>query len=358
MKKSYPIIEVIQPAGVFYLASVESNVLINIAHVSPRSLEGNGVQRDATNSRVKEISAFCSKSDAIFPTPIIISVDTDKADIINGKIIFDDDTPIGDVLDGQHRLLGLKHYSGSSQFQMPVAFMFNLTPEEEAYVFSIINSKQTKVNSSLIFDLFGVTDRRSPQKTAHELARSLNSMPESPFYNRLKMLGKKEEGQTEATLSQGSFAKAVMTLYSKHPEKDRNIMRYEDDVILDDDGTALRSYFIENKDYAILKILLNVFSALRENFAKEYEAPQKYILWKTTGFGGIIKALPSIIKVGIGYKTLTKDFFSQYFLSVKKYFDDNIIALTAENFGSGEAAQKKLADELTKPLDCFSYSKA
>lgn len=139
MKKEYPIIEVTQPAGVFYLASVESNVLINIAHVSPRSLEGNGVQRDATKSRVKEISAFCSKSDAIFPTPIIINVDTDKADIIDGKIIFDDGSPIGDILDGQHRLLGLKSYSGSSQFQMPVAFMFNLTPEEEAYVFSIIN---------------------------------------------------------------------------------------------------------------------------------------------------------------------------------------------------------------------------
>ena len=85
--------------------------------------------------------------------------------------------------------------------------MFDLTEEEKAYVFSIINSKQTKVSSSLIYDLFSLSQHRSPTKTAHEIARALNRNTESPFYKRLKMLGKKIEGEDKATLSQGTFVK-------------------------------------------------------------------------------------------------------------------------------------------------------
>lgn len=76
-------------------------------------------------------------------------------------------------------------------FNLPVVLMFNLTMEEKAYVFSIINSTQTKVSMSLIYDLFDLSKTRSFQKTAHEIARSLNKMNNSPFFNRLKMLGKK-----------------------------------------------------------------------------------------------------------------------------------------------------------------------
>ena len=86
------------------------------------------------------------------------------AQIENGCIEFNDVSPIGDVLDGQHRLLGLEDSGVENDFQLPVVFMFGLTAEEKAYVFSIINSKQTKVNASLLYDLCELMDRRSPQK--------------------------------------------------------------------------------------------------------------------------------------------------------------------------------------------------
>lgn len=70
--------------------------------------------------------------------------------------------------------------------------MFDLTDEEKAYVFSIINSKQTRVNPSIVYDLFSLAERRSPQKTCHEIARGINSNPDSPFYKKLKMLGKRK----------------------------------------------------------------------------------------------------------------------------------------------------------------------
>lgn len=101
--------------------------------------------------------------------------------------------------------------------------------------------------------------------------------------------------------------------------------------------------------------MLNAFTAVREVFTDEYESPKKYILWKTTGFGGIIKALPPIIKKGISYKTLTKDFFKQYFMCVKEHFNTSNIDFTAKSFGSGEASQKSLAKELIEPLSSFEF---
>ena len=103
--------------------------------------------------------------------------------------------------------------------------MFDLTIEEKAYVFSTINSNQTKVPPSLIFDLFDVSNLRSPNKTVHHIARVMNCSVESPFYNRLKMLGKKEQSQKNATLSQGTFAKTILMLISKDPNEDARLIK-------------------------------------------------------------------------------------------------------------------------------------
>ena len=245
----YPILSVKQPIGIFYIASIPADILLKVLKNVRRSMGGDGVQRDESKSRIKEIASFCSNTDSVFPTPIIVSVYNHmvKLDEDKKEISFNDNTIIGEVLDGQHRLLGLEDSDNSNLFNMPVVFMFGLTPEEKAYIFSIINSKQTKVNQSLLYDLFELTSKRSPQKTAHEIARSMNSMQESPFFNRLKMLGTKDVGQDLATLSQGTFAQSIMLLYSKHPNKDKERL-YNNEPIDSKDGTVLREYFYEERD--------------------------------------------------------------------------------------------------------------
>lgn len=354
MTQEYPVIEVSQPIGVFYISSIPADVLLRIVDNKRRSMGGDGVQRDAMKSRIKEISSFCSNSDSVFPTPIIVSVNSGLANIEDNKIVFDDVHRIGEVLDGQHRLLGLENSDAVEKFQLPVVFMFGLTAEEKAYIFSIINSKQTKVNASLLYDLFDLMDRRSPQKVAHELARSMNSLSDSPFYNRLKMLGTKDVGQDMATLSQGTFAQSVMLLYSKYPNKDKDRM-YNGEAIDEDDGTILRHYFVIGKDEIILKVMLNCFTALSLVFKEEWKSPKDNILCKTTGFRAIIKALPSIIKKGYEFRNLTQDFFQKYFEKVAEHLENHQLGFNAESFGSGEAAQNKLAQEIIEPLDDFTY---
>lgn len=357
MIQNFPIIEVKQPIGLFYISSIPASILLKVVTNSRRSMGGDGVQRDAIKSRIKNISTFCRNSDSVFPTPIIVSINNGMAKIENRCIEFSDVSPIGDVLDGQHRLLGLENSGVEHDFQLPVVFMFGLTAEEKAYVFSIINSKQTKVNASLLYDLFELMDRRSPQKTAHELARSMNSLTFSPFYNRLKMLGTKEAGQDKATLSQGTFAQSVIGLYSKYPFKDKDKM-YNGEEIDEHDGTVLRHYFVYGKDDIILKILLNCFTALSEVFKNEWDNPKENILCKTTGFCSIIKALPKIIEKGYECQNLTKDYFCKYFEKVSGYFETQRLSFSSEHFGSGEAAQDKLAQEILMPLNTFKYTES
>lgn len=347
MEKRISVFPVKQPIGTFYMGVMDAKDLLQITAVNKRKDSPDGVQREEDPARIREISSFTFEPDATFPTPVIISVyDEADAHIENDSFfVYESDMVIGEVLDGQHRLRGLENSSEIGKFQMPVILMFGLTDEENAYVFSIINSKQTKVNTSLIYDLYGLSTHRSPQKTAHDLARSMNSMQGSPFYLRLKMLGTKELGQDDAILSQGTFAKAVMKLYSKNVEEDKKKIRRNEP--LEDDGSLyLRKFFIKEQDKVILLILENCFIGLKRAFPEHWKTPKENILWKSTGFGAIIKALPDLLEIGVSRKELTEDFFYGCFMKFRNKLEIEEKNLISSEYGSGEQAQRRLADEI------------
>ena len=207
------IIEIEQPIGTFYLGKMKSETIIEHYVVHNRYLD-DGVQREASNKRINEISNYCKDPDATFPTPIIISIKSsdfkdDSIQVIEGVGVALQVSPslgrVFEIIDGQHRIKGIEKAWEDFKFScdMVVVFMLDLTEEEKAYVFSTINSNQAKVNKSLIYDLFDLSTKRSPFKTSHYIARMMNKEYNSPFYHRLKMLGKKQVDG--ATLSQGTF---------------------------------------------------------------------------------------------------------------------------------------------------------
>lgn len=352
MEVSY--IEVNQPIGTFYMCSIKASQLLQMVEVIRRSDKTDGIQRDLSPDRTKEIANFCSDPDALFPTPIVVSVHSNKdikIDTDSKKIFFPDDTIIGDVIDGQHRLGGISRSSNANLFDLPVVLMFNLNTEEKAYVFSTINSNQRKVNPSLIYDLFEVSSMRNPKKTAHQIARTLNSEPSSPFFNRLKMLGKKEEGKMNATLSQGTFCKSLLQLISNSPEKDTFDIKNQN-PLKDDPNLPLRKFFINNSDHLIAKILTNCFNAVKIIFPEQWENPHNNILWKTTGFNGIMNSLPRLIKTGFKESDLSQDFFEKCFFLFKKHLKKNDIKLTNQDFGGGGIqVQRKFASLLIASID-------
>jgi len=227
--------------------------------------------------------------------------------------------------------------------------MFNLTEEEKAYVFSIINSKQTKVSSSLIYDLFSLSQYRSPTKTAHEIARALNRDPESPFYKRLKMLGKKIEGEDKATLSQGTFVKHLTGLISKHPDRDYRLSKTNKDFPTED-SLPLRNYFIQDRDDIILKILTNLFRALKEVFPQQWDNPNNSILWKTTGYIAIIKSFTELYNLGRQENDLSYNFFINVFERFDEILIEKNITLTSKDFPSNAQQQSRLSKILLESV--------
>ena len=361
MKKTISYIEVHQPIGTFYLCALPAMDLLSIVDVDQRSsVNHDGVQRERSKSRVAEIGRYCSDPDAVFPTPIVVSVNEDNSKLINideknHTISYETNIKLGSVLDGQHRLWGIAESEYKDKFILPVVFMFGLNKEEEAYIFATINSNQTKVSVSLIYDLFENSKYHSPQKTAHYIARVMNSDKDSPFYGRLKMLGKKEDGQENATLSQGTFAKAILSLISRNPKDDMiNVKRGE--TLERDSSRPLRDYYIAEKDAVIAKILYNCFNALRMVFPEEWERPQDNVLWKTTGFLGIIRAFPNMYELGLRRKTLDEKFFLICFEAFQRKLKEKNIALNSNDFpGGSEQNQARLAKVLTESLNDIEW---
>lgn len=347
MIKTIHMLEINQPIGAFYIGKIHAEDLLKISEIKRRE-KNDGIQRELSETRTGAIAKYCEDPDATFPTPIILEVDSsEKIKLIKNNSLndifdleYNDNFVFAEILDGQHRVEGIKK-ANNKNFELLVVIMFDLTEEEKAYVFSTINSNQAKVDRSLIYDLFELSEKRSPYKTCHELARILNSSPQSAFYGKLKMLGKKASDRE--SLSQGTFVTYLVQLISKNPSQD--MIDIKNSKKLSDNGNyPLRKYFINNEDEIILKIIENYFLAVKTVFSEEWDNPDQYILSKTTGYGALIKVFKKYYEIGTSQKKLTIDFFIEHFKKVKQNLDGKNIKLTSDSFPSNAQTQTKLAE--------------
>lgn len=365
---AFSCITVSQPIGTFYLISVPATLLVNSVRISPRqysSPDNESVQRDSSDKRIKEIALYVTDPDATFPTAIIISADSRKVEVNDQTpvktLVFarDEKEPnsfeLGELLDGQHRVKGLKRAMENGVdlegFELPVVVMLDLDIAEKAYVFSIINSKQTPVNKSLIYDLFGLSTERSPYLTSHEVARAMNTQQGGPFERGLKMLGKRNS-PTEM-LTQGSFVKYLLEMITKSPDRDAIALKTES--VLVESDRPFNAFFRNERDELILKTMTNYFSAIREVFPHDWN-PEAYVkdkahpdqptpvLRRTVGHEALMRALMMIWPEARARKTVELDFF----LEKARTFRQNIgnTPIDTSNFRSSGADAGRLANLL------------
>lgn len=349
-----PYLLVTQPIGTFYLATLSAETLLQHVDILRRGMseeQRKNVQRKLNPTRQKEIAAYLSDPDATFPTSIIISVYDDAVTISEEQRVlkFRTDKNIGKVLDGQHRLEGLRLAQSQGLddvvrgFELPVVFMIGLEPGDEAYIFSIINSKQSPVSSSLIFDLFDLRKTRSPRKTCHDIAQALNANEKGPFYRGIKMLGTKTFDSEY--LSQGTFAKELLNLITKNPDEYERLEKRS--VPLDPDPNCpFNAYYNEGKDGVIAKVLENYFGAIADVFQREWVyAPNEYVLRKSVGYTALMKVLKTVWQREIAQ---TQDASKEAFLRIARVLKSGVegTTLTSENFGSSGGGANNLADAL------------
>jgi DGQHR domain-containing protein len=354
---------VTQPIGVFYVGVLPASTLRRNAQPETRKLldsqeNSSGIQRVISEERVKEIRQYLHTADASFPNSIILSLDPERLlegpdplsvgdkDIGLVRLVVEQNADAFSVIDGQHRLKGFDDET-ENDFELIVAIFIGLDEEDKAYLFSTINSKQTKVNKSLVYDLFDVAERRSPQRSAHDIAKLLNSDPKSPFYRRIKLLGTNPKFENEvlyrANLSQGTFVDRLLSLITRDAAIDRDVIRRGGELQKGPGDTKLvfRPMWVEDRDHVILKVLFNYFTAVAEAFPSEW-ADGTCPLAKTIGFGALMSLLIDLVPSGLKKGDLSSSFFAFELGKIRRGYEKIGPPLTFDDFPAAGNGETKL----------------
>ncbi len=325
-----------QPIGTFYVGVIKWMDLLSISRKDIERIrseeEGNiegyfGIQRELSENRLKEISQFVSFEDATFPNSIVISIDSiyynSKNDNIEENIIsfennilrLNNNGRIAKIIDGQHRLFGIEKYiteyplfNDNYVFDLIVTIFIDIDEEYQSNIFATINKAQTKVNKSLVYDLYSLAKSRSPQRTVHNIVKLLNEDNASPFYRLIKRLGKAEF--KSETIAQATLADTIVNYISLHPSYDRDLLRKGKELKivsgLEEERFFFRNWFINEKEEVnIAKVIWNYFSVIKEKWPLAWGNPQ-YILTKSTGIIALMRFLKDIYsKEGVG-KVISK----------------------------------------------------
>lgn len=356
MAYTYNYIEFEQPSGSFLLTIVPAQDILEYYFIHQRRYVkdvADGTQREDSNKRIKEIAKYVTTVDAAFPTAIIMAA-AEGTYVIDkqAKTITINESSKIEVVDGQHRIEGLKLAAAKTgiecikEFNLPCVFLLEPLDEEKAFIFATINGKQNKVNASVVYDLFGVSKTPDPYNILHTLARTLNFKEDSPFKNRLKMLGKKSDSIVTESLTQGTFVNTLIPKISSDPMIDRDLMKQgKYDELIKDESRILRDYMLNKKSELLVPLFENIFNSVKKTWDKEWVNHNRYILSKTTGYIGIMKGIDELIKYGKQVGTLSEAYFFHFFQLMKIKIDLAGLELTADYFqpgGVGENAIREL----------------
>ncbi|MBN2351772.1 MAG: DGQHR domain-containing protein [Spirochaetales bacterium] len=136
-----------------------------------------------------------------------------------------------EVIDGQHRLWAFDEYDPGDNFELPVVAFYGLDSGWQAYLFWSVNITPKRINRSLAFDLYPLLRQQSwldkfaghsiyRETRCQELVEALWSHPDSPWYQRINMLGEKQSQREYkgATVSQAAWIRSLMASFVKQWE--------------------------------------------------------------------------------------------------------------------------------------------
>jgi DGQHR domain-containing protein len=129
-----------------------------------------------------------------------------------------------EIIDGQHRLMAFDETEEvNGKYEVPVVAYYNLDRAWQAYLFYVINIKPKKINTSLGYDLYPLLRTQNwlenskdglavyRETRAQELVEALWLYDESPWHNRINMLGVNEGNN----ISQAAFIRALSDTFLK-----------------------------------------------------------------------------------------------------------------------------------------------
>ena len=354
-----PCIPIEQPIGRFYVGVMDSKLLLDIAHSDiiridkhERNIETvSGLERPLSTPRVKEIREYVKSVDATFPSGVILSVSSGDVEYDSSicKMKIRHSPEVAEIIDGQHRIEGLRGYVGP-KFEVNVTIFVDIDTEDQAMVFSIINLKQAPVQKSITYELFEYAKSRSPQKTCHSIARALNHQENSPFHDKIMILGVADDKQKE-TLTQAAFIKPLLKLITleKMAMADRDTLKRNRSLTMPTpeevraNSWIFRKWFIQDQDVKIAQTLGNYFLAVAGRWPKAWGEKQPgIILNRTNGYNALMRFLPLVVfRLGVDQVHSIPE-FAKFFDEVKLVDDD----FNSERFSPGSSGEGHLLQKL------------
>lgn len=363
-----PALVVDQPLGVFFVAVLPAELLLEVAYSdalsatyseTSQSYDLYGTQRLPQPKRLDPIAEFINRTDAAFPNAIILAAnfrqedglsedepsldaDADAVEDANGEdeisvaygvdrrwtvdqeangsytLTIPTKAKLAAIIDGQHRLFAFTRALAHRR-DMPLlcSIFLDLPKPYQAQLFATINSTQKPVDKSLTFELFGYniaeegSEYWSPDKLAVFLARRLATDPKSPLRGRILIAPKRD--QTLEALNKGAdwrvstavVVEGIMRLFTTNPKKDTNQLLH--------DGTHPRSSLaLARKDKSPMRdFYLSRNDALIYEVVKNYLEACQVTFWASAPEGSFIvktvgvQALFDVLRLSI--KTLIEE---------------------------------------------------
>lgn len=363
-----PVFRIRQPIGELFVGRMTAREIVSVTYADVRQMTENeldqymGINRRLAQRRVDNLSRYVRTHDATFPTSIILSVSEEntefdeKNDVLTLRATESVSLDlVAKIIDGQHRIAGLKAVPDDSDFEVCVTILVGADLATQANVFATVNLAQTKVNRSLAYDLLDYENKRSPQKAAHNVAVALDRLNGSPFFRRIKRLGTATEGRSGETLTQAVVVEMLLALMTDDPMADR-------DSVLRRIGLArpsvdqlrkrpFRGLFLKGEDAQIARILFRYFCAVRSRWPTSWEDIERKgnALPKTNGFRALMRFLkPAYLRiVGENIGAVPKErAFASILESVKLEDGD----FNLETFPPGTSGESRLYQFLTEAL--------
>jgi len=362
---TFPCIAAEQPIGTIYIGVMNYDDLEYLSFTDVRRMQLGienrevedyiGIQRELNPKREKEIGKYVNLVDATFPNSIIIALSSNYAtyDPATKTMTIEYKNDVAKILDGQHRIAGLQHFTkDGNKFQLAVSIFIDMELEDQAIVFATINKEQKNVNNSLVSDLFAFAESRSPQKTAHNIARALNKKEESPFYKKIKILGTAVNKELES-LTQDTFVKSLIQYISRDPQADRNFFKvnYRTNKKLPlAEGSELQKYFLRNmfiedeNDIKIAQLIYNYFFAVQNKWPKAWnELTPNMILNRSTGFIALMRFFKDVY---LSFDKIGEVVTKEEFISVFDRIDIPEANFNKEKYVPGSSGQAQLYKDL------------
>jgi len=217
------------------------------------------------------------------------------------------------VIDGQHRLEGIKNSSQKIQesFELVLAFIIGYDRSVVAKQFYTINYEQKPVNKSLLYQLTGEFSLEINELSfMHNVVKLLNELPDSPFFGRIKMLGKTPRSLDAEAKKKLSISQAFLI---------DSMIRF---VSVKAKGTMYPPIYLKyfkdpSHQILIIRSLARYFSAVRA-LKPDWEHPDTSLLSKGMAVGALLKVLNFLFPI-IFTRELSNDWSKIDSLKVENY---------------------------------------